>query len=382
MDLVRPLGLGGIRCAVVARPGDAICYSRFTTTVLPWADPWNEPGRLLEILLCFGASQPERPVLYYEGDWDLLLVSRERERLRRVFRFVIPDADLVEDLVDKARFLALAERLGLPTPRARLLAAGDTAANDVDLRFPVIAKPLIRQWETWRPLAGDAKALEVRTAEDLRRLAARLGAAGIDVLAQELIPGPETSVESYHVYVDERGEVAGEFSGRKLRTHPAAYGYSTALVITDRPDVHALGRELVRRMNFRGLAKFDFKRTPDGALHLLEVNPRFTLWHHPGAVAGVNLPAIVYRDMLGLPRGPATRARPGVRWCYHQYAMEQGIPLRRWVPWALRCEAKSVIALDDPMPTVGGALARVSRRMRRSVGSGRPWARHALRSAG
>src|SRR5438552_14967871 len=95
MDLVRPLGLAGIRCAVVARPGDAIRYSRFTTTVLPWADPGSEPERLLDLLMRFGESQSARPVLYYEGDWDLLLVSRERERLRRVFRFVVPGAELV-----------------------------------------------------------------------------------------------------------------------------------------------------------------------------------------------------------------------------------------------------------------------------------------------
>jgi D-aspartate ligase len=386
MDLVRPLGLGGSRCAVVARPGDATCYSRFTATVLPWADPWSEPERLLEILLRFGASQPERPVLFYEGDWDLLLISRQRDRLRRVFRFVVPEADLVEDLVDKARFLALAERLGLPTPRARLLPARDAAASDLDLPFPVVAKPVIRQWETWRPLAGDAKAVEVRTAEELRGLAARLGAAGVDVLAQELIPGPETAVESYHVYVDARGQVAGEFTGRKLRTHPAAYGYSTALEITDRPDVYALGREVVRRMGLRGVAKLDFKRAPDGSLHLLEINPRFTLWHHPGAVAGVNVPALVYRDLLGLPRGPVPRARRGVRWCYHHYdaraAMEQGVPLRRWFPWALRCEAKSVLSLDDPMPMLGGSVARLSRRLGRPPPHGDGRERHALRRAG
>jgi D-aspartate ligase len=31
------------------------------------------------------------------------------------------------------------------------------------------------------------------------------------------------------------------------------------------------------------------------------------------------------------------------------------IPLAVWLPWALRCEAKSAIAWDDPMPVLRGA---------------------------
>ena len=43
--------------------------------------------------------------------------------------------------------------------------------------------------------------------------------------------------------------------------------------------------------------KLDFKqREATGGLYLLEANPRFNLWHHAGAVAGVNLPLLVYRD--------------------------------------------------------------------------------------
>src|SRR5207244_1123214 len=76
-----------------------------------------------------------------------------------------------------------------------------------------------------------------------------------------------------------------------------------------------LGRALTRKLNLRGVAKFDFKRAHDRSLHLLEVNPRFNLWHHLGAVAGVNLPALVYADLTGAARPPVALARAGTRWC-------------------------------------------------------------------
>ena len=52
----------------------------------------------------------------------------------------------------------------------------------------------------------------------------RLVASGTELLAQELIPGPESRIESYHVYVDEQGAIVGEFTGQKIRTKPSAFG--------------------------------------------------------------------------------------------------------------------------------------------------------------
>src|SRR5687768_2671579 len=88
MDLVRPLGLAGIRCTVVVEPGDVAAHSRFTRAVIPLADPAREPDVLLERLLRHAGLQSEPPVLYYGQDADLLFISRHRERLRQGFRFV------------------------------------------------------------------------------------------------------------------------------------------------------------------------------------------------------------------------------------------------------------------------------------------------------
>jgi D-aspartate ligase len=367
IDLVRPLGLAGIRCAVVAEPGDIVRYSRFTSATIDWVDPWKRPEELVERLIRFASAEEEKPVLYYEGDWDLLVVSRYRERLSEVFRFVVPEATLVEDLVDKARFRALGNRLRLPVPRSVPVSPAQAPPDEIDLSFPLIIKPLTRQSQTWEPFAGAAKAVRVETPADLRALWSRLAETDQELLAQELIPGPETLIESYHAYVDDQGEIAGEFTGRKIRTYPASFGFSTALTTTDAADVVDLGRELAQRLGLQGVAKFDFKRSPGGRLVLLEVNLRFNLWHHLGAKAGVNLPSLVYSDLVGFPRPHVARARAGVRWCYHRHdaraARAAKIPLARWLPWALTAEAKSGVAWDDPLPLVGGSLWRLFRRL-------------------
>ncbi|KAA0575017.1 ATP-grasp domain-containing protein [Azospirillum sp. Sh1] len=374
MDLVRPLGLAGIRCAVVGPPGGATAHSRFTERLIPWEGGNDEV--LVDRLLRFGAAQAEKPVLYMEEDAQLLMVSRHRDRLSAVFRFALADADLVETLVDKGRFQALAERIDLPVPRTRRLSPlPGSEAPDLDLRYPVIVKPLTRR-PPWDEIEGLGKAIRLDGHDELRALWPRLIAVGIDLLAQELIPGPETRIESHHVYIDADGAVAGEFTGRKIRTYPVDYGHSTALTITDidgeGADVAALGREIAARIGLKGVAKFDFKRDPDGRLHLLEINPRFNLWHHLGAVAGVNLPAMVQADLTGRPRPnprPAPRpakARPGTCWCHiskdRLAARDGGVPTVRWIAWVARCEAKAITP-DDPMPFLRPKLDRLLARI-------------------
>jgi predicted ATP-grasp superfamily ATP-dependent carboligase len=359
VDLVRALGLGGIRSVVLAQPGTFAKHSRFAAAVFEAPDPRRNPHELLARLLQLGGWAEERPVLYYDGDFELLLISRFRDELAERFRFVVPAPDLVEDLVDKVRFSRLAATHDLPVPPTLVLPTTEPP-RELDLRFPVVVKQATRDEHLWAPLAA-SKVVKVDGHDELQTVWPRFAGLGRELVVQELIPGPESSIESYHVYLDERGEVRGEFTGKKIRTYPPAYGYSTAVVTTDAPDVAELGRELIAKIGLRGVAKFDFKRAPDGNLYLLEINPRFNLWHHLGAKAGVNIPVLVYSDLSGVPQPRAGPALPGMRWCSprdFQAARAARIPMIRWLQWALSVEAKSVGAADDPMPLLATAASQ------------------------
>jgi D-aspartate ligase len=365
---------------VFTSPDDPVRASRFARFAFDWREPWVDPERAVEQLLAFARSRPDRPVLYYQDDATLLLLSRYREQLTDAFRFVVADRDLVEALVDKRRFSELAARHELPVPPSRALPRDEPFPAELELRFPMIVKPLTRR-PPWDSLADGAKAVRVETSAELRALRDRSAAAGLDLVAQELVAGPESAVESYHCYVDADGAIAAEFTGRKIRTWPPEFGHSTSLVLSDDGELAALGREVVARLDLRGVAKLDFKRGADGKVFLLEINPRFSLWHHLGARAGINVPLLVYNDLVGAPRPPMGVPRAGARWCWlgadRRAARAMGIPGWRWLPWALRADAKTVIALDDPLPfllkvarKVGAApLARARARVARSSAS-------------
>lgn len=182
------------------------------------------------------------------------------------------------DLVDKERFRELAARLDPPVPASRRVVPAEADdPRELDLPFPLLLKPLLRRFNRLAPLVDGGKALSCVTA--------------------------------HHACVSPTGELVAVFTGSKLRTRPAADGFSTALEPTAAEDVAELGRALVARLELVGIAKLDFERASVGELRLLEANPRFNLWHHLAAAAGPNLPALVHAGLTGRPRPPVPPVR-------------------------------------------------------------------------
>ena len=360
VDLVHALALGGIRSALFAEPYSPARLSRHVTHALPWHDNWLEHERIADELVAYARGQPAPPVLFPQTDGDLLAVSRHRDRLDGPLRVLLAPPEIVEASIDKSAFAQLADTLELPVPRSQPLDPPRETAADVDLRFPLVVKPLVRQAAPWQAVEAAAKAKHVEDRGELEALWPRLAEAGLPVLAQEAIAGPETRMESYHAYVHAEGALVAGFTGRKIRTLPARYGHSSALELTAAADVERLGRDVVERLGVRGVVKVDFKRDDEGRLWLLEINPRFTLWHHLGAAAGLNIPAIVYADLTHTPRPPLRAARPGARWVHPSYdvraARAQGIGLGEWLRFARGCDAISGAAAGDPLPFLPGVL--------------------------
>src|SRR5205085_2915443 len=149
--------------------------------------------------------------------------------------------------------------------------------DDLGLRFPVVVKATPHRDRRWEEAGFATKVLLVNDPTALRDVVTRIDGTGLEAIAQELIPGPEDRIESYHVYVDDAG-----------------------------------------------------------------------------AVAGVNLPAIVHADLTGRRRPPVGRARAGVRWIWPRAdaaaARSSGVPRLSWLLWALRSETNSSFALSDPAP--------------------------------
>jgi D-aspartate ligase len=370
-DLGAPLHSASIPVTVVCGSDSPNRFSRYFRASL--RDPRPDEDALVKTLLEDARAAPGPVVLYYQSDDDLLFVSRRRKELASRLRFVVADADLVESLVNKAAFRDLARRMGLPVPSTDVLDLSREAPDSAEIPLPALIKP-IRREDVWSTTFA-AKALLAETPADAKALVDPAFPFHHEVLVQQYIPGPETLIESYHAYIDAGGEVVAEFTGRKLRTFPNALGHSSAVQTTDTEDVASLGRSVLQALGLCGVAKVDFKRDPEGRLWLLEVNPRFTLWHRVGAAAGVNIPALVWADLVGRPRPPIQRARVGVEWCRveldWQAMRESRTGVLDWLRWVARCETKAGVDPSDPVFLAAKALSMAGSAARRTLGGGR-----------
>jgi predicted ATP-grasp superfamily ATP-dependent carboligase/thioesterase domain-containing protein len=368
LSMVRALGRDGIPVAVATSdPASKVKLSRYCTAEVRTPSWVDDPEAAAAALIAWGSGQREAPVVFYQGDHDMLALSRARSRLAPHLRCVLPPAELVEALADKLRFAALAERERLPVPFTRMLRRGSAAAAELARwdRFPCVLKPCMRS-PRFVQLAQKQKAMRIRSRGAMDALHAVIESQEADFVLQEAIDGGEECIESYHVYVRPGGEVIGEFTGRKIRTAPRLYGFSTYVEITDNDEVRRLGRSVLERIGFSGVAKLDFKRDPrTQRLYLLEINPRFNLWHHAGAAAGVSIPALVYRDCLepGSAR-PAGRARAGVRWinARDDWRAYQG-STTRWLAEVLTAQVNESFLLRDPLPALDDMLGILQRKL-------------------
>lgn len=378
LNMLRCFAGSGVRTVVLSPDPDAPCFfSRHAALRRLVADVHRDPESALADLLDVGRLHAERPVLFYGDDAMLLLVSRNRAALAERFRFLLPPAPLVEALVDKLRFAALAAARGLPVPRTV------TSAEERDARAiaraippPWIVKPFCHLgWRTSQAVlelgVGPVKALRADTEGELAQVIERVTSFTNDFVVQEHIPGGEEQVHSVHAYVDAHGRVLGSFVGRKIRTYPRRAGTSTFLTLVAEPDLLSQGAAVMADLGIVGVAKLDYKRDPrTGRFYLLEINPRYSLWNHLGAAAGVNLPLLAYRDQAGERVDPADPARLGPRWL--AFGDDARAFVRDYRPagehtvasWLLSLRGPlvcDVFAWDDASPFFVGMASRLRR---------------------
>ena len=285
---------------VSADPADVAFYSRYSRRKKIIANSVTQPDRAVEDLLELGRTFSDRPVLFYEDQQALLFVSRNREALAKFYHFLLPPPHLVEACVDELRFADLARTLRLPFPRtftSRQLATPDELINRLGL--PCLVK------------ADTHKAVCVHDAEHLSRLCA---GAKHDFVIQEYIPSSDDSSYTFHAYCDRQCNVLGCYVGRETPA-PIDSDTSPALELVDAPDLVGIAVDILKRLNFVGVATAHFRKDMrTGQFYLLGIQPTFSVWNYLGKLCGVNLPVLAYADLLGQPYQVPTRYQPPAKW--------------------------------------------------------------------
>lgn len=232
-----------------------------------------------------------QPVLFLTQEESVRTVSQSRERLAAHYRFALPAVETVDALQHKDGFQRLAEQNGAPIPPLVHLRTAEDLPGLERLRYPVVVKPGGRHPEYARQFK---KAYRVEDAAQAAELVKRILPVMPDVVVQEWIEGPDSSIYFCLQYLDRHGQVAASFTGRKIRSWPPQTGGTASC--TAAPEAHAelspLTESFFRATGVVGMASMEYKRDArSGAFRMVEPTIGRTDYQEEVATLnGVNLP--------------------------------------------------------------------------------------------
>jgi D-aspartate ligase len=325
---------------------------------------------LVDGLLSIAGRIGEKAVLILSSDLQVLAVSRARAALEAHYFLALPTETMVDVLMDKAKFQAYADEIGLRVPRAVVLDQGhDERALDV-LSMPVVLKPVDRALV----VGGVERTTRADTVAEARAVARRMRRAPSSVVVQEWIDGDDDDIYFTLFVCDGQARIVALFTGRKMICDPPLVG-STALCVAATEEHRALAAQtqaLVTHSHYHGIGGLEFKRhRRTGQFVVVEPTVGRADWQEEIAtLCGVNIPAIAYRTALGEPVETVGAIDTAVAWrASFRYRPRAGTlpPGTRFVDGYFR--------RADPLPGVysvytyarTSALARVAKRARRFV---------------
>lgn len=345
-------------------------------------DPREDFEGWVRALLRLADEFDEPPPVLPMSDVYVVAFDRAASRLEGRFRLHGFGSGLRTRLTSKRHTFALAADQDFPRPVSRWVEDRDELAAFADqVSGPVLVKPeFTYQWRNRSAarVVGSRKVATGRSKDELLRAYDEIAAVTPGVLAQEVIPGPDSNLVYWCGFVGPEGWVGGRLVGRKRRIVPIHYGSATFVELVDAPDVEDQCERFLTALGYEGLCGIELKHDPrDGVAKLVEVNPRYSLWDDIGVPVGVDLAHEAARSFFGGATEPTRPRHFRQKWVELGRDVSAALAYRNegllsswaWL-WSLR---PPIVVNDLPILRAPGyACHMVWRRLRKLVDRARP----------
>lgn len=356
LGIVRALAARGIRVAVVTtQPFDIAHRSRWVDGREHVEGLGERPAILAELLERRAREWSGRAV-FPTNDEALASLARHHEALSHWYRIVAPPVEVVPYLLDKSRMLRVADAVGVPFPRCFGPATPATASSD-SIRYPVVVKPDVGYAFASR---FHSKLLVANTPDELSECVRSFEEAGLEGHVFDLIPGPDSQIYCYCVYMDREGNPSAGVTVRKLRQSPASFGVArVAELANEDARLREPTVEILRRMGFRGIGVAEYKLDPrDGTFRFMEVNGRSVIYNGLVRRGGLDLVHAAWLDYVVGRTEPIARTDWDGVWIHlHADVLRstldrrgEDIALREYVAPYRRPKTFAVWSARDPRP--------------------------------
>ena len=347
---------------------DVAQLSRYVSEVVQSPAPTDEE----QFVTCLiqNADHWAGALILETADSAAIALSKNKDILSKYYRIATPDWDVLNIFIEKEKTYALAKQFDIPHPKSIPLFRLEDLTEISETVYPCILKPVLSTPFTDR---FHVKNFEVHNDRELEEKFKLCLEAGLSMVLQEIIPGPDDNLYKMQGYVNSQGRLVGRFFYRKLRQHPPQYGVARVGISTDRqPEVERLTEELLRRANYRGYFSNEFKFDPrDGQFKLIENNCRMPRSGMLAIAAGINFPWLMYQDLVLNQQCDITEYKVGTYWIdfgtdlYNSFfrRKKEEIRLRDYVsPYFARDKVFSDLDFEDLKPFLRVAYQAITSR--------------------
>lgn len=374
IGLIRCLGAAGIPTLTGTEEAENVAsYSRYSNGKIIFSS--YESEQFIQELCKLGKELDYRPVLMSYDDRLIRNISRYREKLLKYYRFLLPSHEMVEDLLDKQKFVELARAYNLPTPGSlRVTDQSDLKLVSKHLKKPYLIKPLYRHhWfhEDFTEIVGSyQKAFVCYSLQELEELYSRISQINANVVIQEYIAGPDDHMYDINMYIDKKGEVKGIIVAQKLRVYPPTAGYGSYVVTVDDEEILNLSKKIAQKLNLVGLINIQFKRDNNtGEPRLIEIHTRTSIFDILGIKAKMNLPAIYYADMTGRELPVNGVCKTDVKYLnierdlrlFFEFGKNYGLTFKNLAGSYMGTKVIDGFSISDPVPSAMAAWKKIKK---------------------
>jgi D-aspartate ligase len=310
---------------------------------------------IVQALLDIKGEFREPPVLLLTEDRHVIEVSRDRALIDQYYKFLLPDKELVDDLMEKGRFARLAERQHLKVPKTVEIAGLQGIHDFIQVySFPFVMKPYLRH------------ARKIDSAADLESYLATLSTINwSSVVLQEFVPGDDSSLFFCFVYFDRNSEPLAHLTAQKVRQWPPEYGTTSLCKTVENKYVLEETLRIFKRVGLVGPGSIEYKRhAGTGEYYIIEPTVgRFDQQIAVTRAAGTNLPMIA-ASYLEEKEFIHNGQKNNVWWIYEpgdflsQRSIRQRLKGNYWRQ-LLTADSRVLWSWRDPMPFLSSLLSGV-----------------------
>ena len=247
------------------------------------------------------------PLLVLTSDADVVDINNNRDELEKHYRFLLPDKNTVETLMEKGLFQVHACANNLQTPFTAHIHNEDELKNIPKVvSFPIIVKPFLLHA---KKIEDESQLQEyIRTLKPIHYSS---------MVVQQYIEGGDDQLYFVFLLFDEKSNLVHRMIARKLRQWPLSYGTTSLATTVSNDDLRNQVDQFISGLKMVGYCSIEYKYdVSTNKFYIMEPTiGRFNQQIALTEKAGINFPLALVK-LLSREEVNFKEQANGVLWIY------------------------------------------------------------------